>query len=448
MNDELGMERENRRRARMGFRDETGPWYALDNAAIIMPANSDTIETGLFRLSADLDENVRLPELQGALDQVCRRFPYFAVDLRRGFFWHYLEPHRGRVMVQSDAESPCQGFDMHWSGTCLFRVRAKGSRVAVEFAHILTDATGGIRFLKNLVVEYFRRRGIHPGPEIGSDRDLRDLDGPIDPEELEDAYNRSFPGGYPHPPKEAPAFHIDSRLLAPGDYRVTRLSLSLTAALAVAKSFACSLSELLVAVYLEALQEIWLATPARRRKGRSRLSIEVPVNMRRFYPTATMRNFSLFVHVEQDMLLGRRQFADIAERVHHLMRLEVDRSAMTRHISRNVRGGRLLPLRLIPLLLKAPLMRFLYSLYGDNIISGVLSNIGPVILPPAFAARVRRLDFIHAPSRRARTKISVLSYADTLSIGFGSLARSREVERLFASGLRALGLDLLAESNM
>jgi hypothetical protein len=35
--------------------DEQGEWYALDNAAIIMPAVANEITTSLFRFEAELD---------------------------------------------------------------------------------------------------------------------------------------------------------------------------------------------------------------------------------------------------------------------------------------------------------------------------------------------------------------------------------------------------------
>ncbi|MBL8967686.1 MAG: hypothetical protein JNG85_11815, partial [Spirochaetaceae bacterium] len=74
----LKAEHANRRKARTGFHDESGPWYSLDNAATIMPAVSDSVVTSLFRVSAELDAPVHLPSLQAALERVAARFPYFA----------------------------------------------------------------------------------------------------------------------------------------------------------------------------------------------------------------------------------------------------------------------------------------------------------------------------------------------------------------------------------
>ncbi|MDA8426422.1 MAG: hypothetical protein M0Z80_09825, partial [Treponema sp.] len=238
--------------SRTGFRDENGPWYALDNAGIIMPAVSNSVSTSLFRISAGLDEPVNLAALQESLERCARRFPYFVVELRRGFFWYYLEPHESPLRVQADAPSPSQDFNINRRGTCLFRVRARGNRIACEFSHALSDGTGGLRFLKNLLVEYFRIRGV-PTRGGESDPDLYDLDAAPDAREYEDAYNRHFTAEYPSPSPLPRAFHLPSPQLPRGSYRATCGIVPLAAALAAAKGYGASLTELLVAVFLDAL---------------------------------------------------------------------------------------------------------------------------------------------------------------------------------------------------
>jgi hypothetical protein len=93
-------------------------------------------------------------------------------------------------------------------------------------------------------------------------------------------------------------------------------------------------------------------------------------------------------------------------------------------------------------------MRLLYAMYGEVKVSGVLSNLGPVVFPAPVAARIRRLDFFGAPSRVVKTKLSVISFGDILAVEFASLARSRELERLYAARLRSLGLAVAVTSNI
>lgn len=438
-------ERTNRKKSRTGYHDESGPWYVLDNAAVIMPAVSDSVNTSLFRISADLDEPIHLPSLEEALLRVSKRFPYFCVELRRGFFWYYFEPSGTRPRPEADTRSPSQGFDIRRRGRPLFRVRARDRRLACEFSHVLTDGTGGLRFTKTLLAEYFSLRGTLAG---GNDPDVYNLEDRPDPEEYEDAYHRHFRGDYPIPDPLPPAFHIPGALLGRHCYRVISGSIPLAAALGIAKNFGVTLTELMTAVYIDALQELWLAAPpAERRRQRPLLAVEVPVNMRKFFPSKTNRNFSLFVLVTQDMRLGQREFPDIVARAHHQLRYETDAKTIARQIARNVGGSRKLLVRLVPLFIKDFFARILFSALGENLLSGFISNLGAISLPPGPAARVERFEFVPAPSKVCKTNASMLSWKDRLYIDFGSLARPRDLERFFFTRLRKIGLPVRVDCN-
>jgi len=469
----------NLERSRTGFNDAAGTWYAPDNAGSIMPAVSDPVSTSLFRVSAVLDGDIDLGLMQTALERVTSRFPYFHVELRKGLFWYYFVPCRGRPRLVPDTPSPCQDYDINRRGTCLFRVRVAGPRVACEFSHSLSDGTGCVRFLKNLVVEYLRLQsgpGVAAGtglaapaagsgaaaPSVapaatvpgaapaaghqGTDPDLCDLDGPVPPEEYEDAYSRYFTKEYPAPDHLTRAFHLGSAQLPRHQYRATYGILPLDAALSLAKKKGLSLTELLAAAYLDAFQSVWMSAPeAQRRRQRPRLAVEIPVNMRKFYPTATNRNFSLFVLVTQDMRLGPRSFDEIAERVHHELRYETDPRNISRQIRRNV-GGAWHPLvRVTPLFLKTFFAKAVFSALGDDLVTGFVSNLGTISLPPEYAAHVARFDAVPTPSAFNKTNAAVLSYQDKLYVSFGSLAESREIERFFYTRLRSLGLPVHLE---
>jgi len=127
--------------------------YRLDNAAIIMPPVTNGDSTSLFRLSVEMDEEVDQEKLQTALDRTVKRFPYLAVQLKRGFFWYKLEPAEKPITVEEDPQSPCLGLDPNVPGTCLMRVRSKGRRIACEMSHLMADGRGGMRFTKTLVAE-------------------------------------------------------------------------------------------------------------------------------------------------------------------------------------------------------------------------------------------------------------------------------------------------------
>jgi len=427
----------NIRMARTLFQSTGGRYYMLDNAAIIMPAISDLVATSLFRIALVLDEPVRLPILQHALSNIAPRFPYFLVELRRGFFWYYFQPSRRPPVVIADLGSPCQGLDPRKARSHLFRVRARGRRVACEFSHILADGYGGLIFAKTLLAEYYRLLGVpsEPAPDVFT------LDSEPNPHEWEDAYHRFFRENWPHPAPLPRAFRPPGPALPLGQYRVLTGILDLEAARREARARDASVTELLTAALMYAYQGIWesLPAPARRRKE-CMAAVEIPVNMRRFYPSRTLRNFTLFILPSVDLRLGPYTFEELVRIVHHRVALQNEEREIARQISRNAGGGRKLLVRLVPLVLKNFFARLLYDSLGEGLITGLLTNLGAMTLPAPLDRKVERFEFVPAPSRSLKTNAAVCSWNGELHITFGSRAQSREVERRFFAVLSSINL--------
>ena len=443
-------------------RDEAGEWYTLDNAASIMPAVTNEIISGLFRLEAEVDAPVDIEMMKSALDLTVRRMPYFNVILRRGVFWYYFESCHSSPPIYTDSPNPCQQWNINRRGTRMFRVRCEKKRIAVEFSHALTDGTGGVAFFKTLLAHYFILKGIDPLADLTegkwsdilvsetinrsnrvSDREgASNTEPPTDTsllsEEFEDAYQRYFPEGLPFPKTSPKAFHLSSKTLSRGQYRVITGILSTSEALALAKELDVSLTELMNAVYLDALQHIWYATKPHPRAPL--VAVEVPINLRNLFPSRTFRNFSLFVLINEDMRLGMRSFEELVERTHYQMKLEYDRWSIAKHLSRNAGSLRIIAVRLVPLCVKDVFARIFFAKFGESMLSGFISNLGSLKMPPGFAAHIQTIGFIPAPSLTTLTNASMVSWEDQLVVNFGSLAQSRELERLFFRRLRSLGL--------
>jgi hypothetical protein len=421
-------------------------WYVLDNAACFMPAVSDKTVTLVFRVSAGLTERVKLPELERALANIAPRFPYYLVELRKGFFWYYLEPFKDKLPEPvADSKYPCVNMHVRRRGRFLFRVRAYRSRIAVEFCHVLTDGTGALTFLKALLLEYYRLLGVETPDPKGIFLSGEEPS----PEESEDAFNLYCKDKVPFAGIDRKAFHFPAHGLLPGQYRVTTGIIPLPAIIAKAKENGATLTEFLVAVYFASLQDIFHGLPAPVRRGmHPLLAVQVPVNLRKLFPSKTMRNFSLFVLPSLDTRLGLYEFPEIVKRVHHYMQAAVHEKDISMQISRNVAGGRKIFIRALPLFMKGIAAKLVYKRMGDDTISGFISNLGAVELPEPLAGRVERFEFIPAPSRRCKTNANVVSYKDRLFVCFGSLAASTDMERLFFSKLTAMGLSVAVESNM
>ncbi|HHU90292.1 MAG TPA: hypothetical protein GXZ22_04455 [Clostridiaceae bacterium] len=415
-------------------------WYRLDNAALIYPSiQSDRITT-MFRLSMTLKEEVDPKILQASLEEVIKWFPFYRVRLKKGFFWYYLEHNPKMPRIERDVRYPLGRLHPNLGRRFLFRVRYWQSRISVEFCHVLTDGTGGMTFLKALIYEYLRRKGKDPG---------KPGDIPVDilPEEAaEDAYNRFYKSPLPLPDKGRKAFHIKGKMLYPGAIMITTGIIPLDAIIKEAKKYKVSLTAFLVAVYIDALQELQDSQVAQNPKKRP-IALQVPVNMRGIYPSKTLRNFSLFVMPEIDPRLGKYNFEEILQIVRETLITQTNEKAISKSLARNVGGQRNWFIRVIPLAFKKLLMPFLYTRMGESLCSGTLSNLGLVKLPDNMSQEVERIDFILGTNPINKTGCGVCGYNDKLVINFGSNTREKCVERLFFTRLIKMGIPVKIEVN-
>jgi len=415
-------------------------WYRLDNAALIYPSiQSDRITT-MFRLSMTLKEKVDPKILQASLEEVIKWFPFYRVRLKKGFFWYYLEHNPALPRVERDVRYPMGRLHPNLGTRFLFRVRYWQSRIAVEFCHVLTDGTGGMTFLKALVYDYLKRKGKDPG-------DPGDIPVGVLPEEAaEDAYNRFYKNPLPLPDKGNKAFHVKGKLLLPGAIMITTGIIPLEAIIKAAKSYNVSLTAFLVAVYIDALQEIQDSLVEQNPKKRP-IALQVPVNMRSIYPSKTLRNFSLFVMPEIDPRLGKYSFEEILQIVKETLVTETNEKAISKSLARNVGGQRNWIVRVLPLVFKKLLMPFLYTRMGENLCSGTLSNLGLVKLPEGMAEEVERIDFILGTNPINKTGCGVCGYHDKLVINFAGNTGEKSVERLFFTRLIKMGIPVKIEVN-
>ena len=288
----------------MSGNDGHPDWLRLDNAAKIYPASfSDPAPAG-FRLSVTLKEPIRAALLADALRTVLRRCPYYQVHLRRGFFWYYLQRHEAVPTLHPMSEAPVAAIPAWRWETDLYRVQARGATIAIDFSHIITDGIGGLRFLGTLLTRYLELRGT--GVDDWSP--FLDPSAPLSAEEYEDAHNRYFDPRAPRPVRHGRAWQLPG---TPEDrYRVITGRMPVSEVLERARRHGASLTEYLTAVYLFSLMQIREShVRGGERVGPSVVRLEVPVDMRRFFPSKTMRNFALYASPEIDVSLGGYGFA-------------------------------------------------------------------------------------------------------------------------------------------
>ena len=135
---------------------ETGysKWRKLDNAALAFPLVTGKDDTRVFRFYCELREAVDEEILQKALDETMEKYPLFQAVLRKGLFWFYLEHRDIRPVVKKEKKPPCSRLYIPDKKSLLFEVSYHENRINFEVYHALTDGTGAMYFLEELVQNY------------------------------------------------------------------------------------------------------------------------------------------------------------------------------------------------------------------------------------------------------------------------------------------------------
>ncbi|MFO7790989.1 MAG: hypothetical protein ACQES0_11615 [Bacteroidota bacterium] len=408
-------------------------WIKLDNAAKIFPAVSDRELTSVFRISVCLKERVKVAELQRALAKTYRRFPYFNVHLKHGFFWHYLEEHKGIPRIEADIWPPLQAFRTKFIHDRLYRVMARGREVSLEMMHSVSDGGGGMQFLNSLLYMYFLELGykVDPPPFFMHPDETPKA------EEFEDSYNTYFQKEIPPAVPRSKAWALPFELDSAPRLSVIQAEMSATHILDKARTYKVSATEFMASVYLYALQDVLLNCEKRGIPQKLKiLRMQIPINLRRIFPSMSMRNFTLFALPEIDLRLGKYSFEEITQIVYHYMKLETYPKQIQKIISRNVGSEKLFYVRAIPLFIKDMVLAAKHKSYGNAQYSGVMTNLGQIKYPDSFAGHIDCISCLPPPpNKRTKINCSIVSFENKMIASFCNITNSTELEHLFFSKL-------------
>ena len=416
------------------------PWMRLDNAALIFPAVRSSRWANTFRLSADLTDPVDPAVLQQAVEDLMPRFPSFYQRLGTGFFWYFLEAVKEPPRVRPEYAWPLTHMSAREQRRCCFRVLYHGNRVAVEFFHVLTDGTGGLIFLKNLLAQYIRLRY---GEEVPCEDGVLSLAEAPREIEVSDAFQRCS-GQYPLSRQEATAYRLRGRPDPRGGTHVITGLVKTADLKTAAAARGATVNALLSAVMTDTITEIQAAHVSR--KAWKPVKITVPVNLRKVFDTETLRNFSLVLNVGVDPRLKDYSLEDLCREYKNQIALEAAPEKMAGRIAANVLPQQVAGMRIAPLFLKNIVLRLIYSRVGERKGCINISNMGQVSLPEEMARRVRRVDFMIGVQHTYPNNCSVVSCGDTTCINMVRNIQETELERRFFTRLVKMGIPVLIES--
>ena len=403
----------------------------LDNASFIYPASLSKKYASLYRMSVTLAEPVDAEILQQALENTVSRIPTFGYTLTGGALWWYLRKLDRPVRVLPFQQ--LHQFSIAGNDGFLFRVSADGCRIVQDIFHVLTDGNGGMTFLLTLTAEYLRLRyGVAP---VYGGRILDPSDAPS-ASELADSFD-DFSGKHGALEQNDAAYHLRGRVLPHKVLRDVRIKMSMPQVHAEARRRDVTVTELLTAAMVAALQDVRRRDPFRRR---SVLKVNVPVDLRKIFGGRTLRNFSYYVVLGVDVRNGEYDFNQILGIVRAQKRLYSMASELEPKVAKNVELEDSFAINCIPRFLKKPIIDIIFKLKGDRYCSHTLSNLGRIELPESMRPYVRDIDFILGRQRGNSGASACVGYGDNLVLNMSRRIAERAFEDAFIKQLESLGL--------
>lgn len=401
-----------------------------DNSSILFFALMRENHSNCYRFTMTLSEPVCPETLQLAVDRIYRRFPTIIAGFYPGFFHYHQFPAKQPPQVQPDPGCliTMSREELH---RCAYRVYYRDDTVSIEAFHALTDGYGAIASFTTLIAEYLRLKYNVEIPAVETVRDLEDL--PTE-EESGDAYLKY---------QEGKPLHLPSRYSyqLPGNpnpqWKVLNTTLQYPVAdiLQAAHRYQVSANTLLSGILASTVMEIQEKCSVKAMKP---VRIMVPIDLRRFFESRTLRNFVWYTLPTMEPSDRNLPLEELLKKFQIQFKDQVERKRLASIMAYNVKTQVSWFFRYLPRVLKYAVMRLAYRYFGESNSSVTITNLGNVKLPESMRPYVKKIDVVLTPRVHSPYGCAVISYEGILSINISRFCEESELETIFSRKLEAL----------
>lgn len=402
-------------------------WYKLDNAAKIFPPNISKRDPKVFRFACELYEDVDKIILQNALNKTLEEYPVFLSSLKRGLFWYYLETSSVTPIVTEEKNVVCDAIDKD----LLFRVSYYRKRINLEVNHALTDGTGTLEFLKSIVSNYLIEKHNIKTKII------------LDTTSISEKETDSFEKYYDKSKKLEFSRSIKAHNLKGERYPENRLKV-IEGVVPTKKVIELSKKHnTTVTVYLTSVLIKSVGATMSIKQKRKPIVVTVPVNLRKYFKSNTVRNFFNTISVRYKMSTD-----DDLEKIIESVDKQFKEYLVLENLNKQMNSFALIEnifiVRLIPVFIKDIVLKYCYN-QSRKEQTIALSNIGIVEMPKELQKYIKLFDVFASTDC---TQICMCSYLDNMSLSFTTHFVDSEIEKNFFKELSKNDMEVLINTNV
>ena len=385
-------------------------WTKVDTASIMFTSLTSKNWGRTFAFTVIMKDDINPAVLRTAVNDVLPNYPSASSDLRSGFFWSYQIIVDTAAEIRPETTRPLLPITARQKGLPNLRFVYAGKTLTLEAAHCIGDGRGVMRLYEEVLTRYVALLDGKQEPYL-----------PIAPasETMENAFDSYYEKGGEKPSgRLAPAFHFDEHYEK--DYiKLLFAEMSKDSIRALAHSHAMTVTEYLSCVLVLGVirsVEAPITQP---------ITISIPVDLRRFFPTKTLRNFTIESHISFEPN-GRRDYTleDILEAMQGSLKASLKKELLQKELNKFGALKTNPVLRAVPYFIKKPVLAVLQK-GSHKDATTIFTNLGERTPPALLANAVEKYRFINGDTRRYGLPVtcSCVSFRDTLSLCFSRTNR-------------------------
>lgn len=387
-------------------------WYKLDNLGKFYSSISNSKVPAVFRYSTTLTEKIDEKILQDALNETIDIFPNFNVNLRKGFFWYYLESTNKKFKVVEENLPIC--FKLYNnSENFLYRVNYYRDRINFEVSHIISDGRGSLNFFKALIYNYLRLK-------YSLDNIAIEYDG-SDYEKAENSFDKYYKKIKIKPNLKKKIYKFKSKKLN-NEIRFMELHLSASEVMKLSHSFNASLTSFLIAVLIYSIRDEMKLTDLDKT-----INIDVPVDLRKYYHSITSTNFFGLTSVSYQLKSKNEEFREIINNVSEQLKSSTTHENLSMRMNEMISLEKNIFARCIPIFLKNIILN-ISSRIASKRSTSCISNIGLIKVDPDLEDYIKEFNILISTNN---FQFVVCSYKNDLSIGISSVYENNNIIKNF-----------------
>lgn len=415
-------------------RKEGLAWRRLDNYAKLFPLASTKKYKTVFRISAVLKEQIDQEILEKSVRVALNKFKFFKVRMRKGLFWYYFENNSKNPVIEEENDYPCKFIDLPLNNDYLFQVSYFDCKINLEIFHCLTDGSSAVHFLKEIVYNYIEMKYLkNSSTALTKERQIKYTS--------EDIYSKNYDKKIRAKREVKKAYNLKGRLLPPGVVSVTHEYMSSNKIREVAKAKGATITQFLTATLIYAIHKAGVEKDKSKREVR----IQVPVNLKKYFPSYTSSNSFSYIDVNVDTNKAG-SYDNILEDVKKQFAEKLTEEKLLKTIAVNLKLSNNWLLRCVPLFLKKIAVSHAHKkirTYNTT----TLSNVGRIGIMAEYKPYIDKFLLLIAPENVEKIKCTVCAYEDITAFSITSVMEEKNVENTLKEILESQGIEVQIEGN-